>query len=72
MIDPTGKIDNAGLVDIPTAVANGYEAGLNAGIAQVLSTSRPVALAPNPAYGASSILLNLFKGASAPFFLRWN
>jgi hypothetical protein len=59
LIDPTGKIDNAGSVDIPTAVANGYETGLNAGIAQVLSSSKPVALAPNPAAGSSAILLNL-------------
>jgi hypothetical protein len=59
LIDPTGKIDNAGSVDITTAVANGYETGLNAGIAQVLESSRPVALAPNPAIGTSAILLNL-------------
>ena len=59
LIDPTGKIDNAASVDITTAVANGYETGLNAGIAQVLESSRPVALAPNPAIGTSAILLNL-------------
>ena len=59
LIDPTGKIDNAASVDINTAVANGYETGLNAGIAQVLESSRPVALAPNPAIGTSAILLNL-------------
>ena len=59
LIDPTGKIDNAGSADITTAVANGYETGLNAGIAQVLSSSKPVALAPNPAAGSSAILLNL-------------
>ena len=59
LIDPTGKIDNAGSVDITTAVANGYETGLNAGIAQVLESSRPVALAPNPAIGTSAILMNL-------------
>ena len=59
LIDPTGKIDNAGSADITTAVANGYETGLNAGIAQVLSSSKPVALAPNPAAGSSTILLNL-------------
>jgi len=59
LIDPTGKIDNAGSADITTAVANGYETGLNAGIAQVLESSRPVALAPNPANGTSAILMNL-------------
>ena len=59
LIDPTGKIDNAASVDITMAVANGYETGLNAGIAQVLESSRPVALAPNPAIGTSAILLNL-------------
>jgi hypothetical protein len=59
LIDPTGKIDNAGSVDITTAVANGYETGINAGIAQVLSSSKAVALAPNPATGSSAILLNL-------------
>lgn len=59
LIDPTGKIDNAGSADINTAVANGYETGLNAGIAQVLESSRPVALAPNPANGTSAILMNL-------------
>jgi len=59
LIDPTGKIDNAGSADITTAVANGYETGINAGIAQVLSSSKAVALAPNPAAGSSAILLNL-------------
>jgi hypothetical protein len=59
LIDPTGKIDNAGSVDITTAVANGYETGINVGIAQVLSSSKAVALAPNPAAGSSAILLNL-------------
>jgi hypothetical protein len=59
LIDPTGNIDNAGSADITTAVANGYETGLNAGIAQVLSASKAVALAPNPAAGSSAILLNL-------------
>ncbi|MFN4951467.1 MAG: T9SS type A sorting domain-containing protein [Flavobacteriales bacterium] len=59
LIDPTGKIDNAGSVDITTAVANGYETGINAGIAQVLSKSKAVVLAPNPAAGSSAILLNL-------------
>jgi hypothetical protein len=59
LIDPTGKIDNAGSVDITTAVANGYETGINAGIAQVLSSSKAVVLAPNPAAGSSAILLNL-------------
>ena len=59
LIDPTGKIDNAGSVDITTAVANGYETGINAGISQVLSSSKAVALAPNPAAGSSAILLNL-------------
>lgn len=59
LIDPTGKIDNAGSVDITTAVANGYETGINAGIAQVLSSSKAVVLAPNPASGSSAILLNL-------------
>jgi hypothetical protein len=59
LIDPTGKIDNAGSVDITTAVANGYETGINAGIAQVLSSSKAVVLAPNPTAGSSAILLNL-------------
>jgi hypothetical protein len=59
LIDPTGKIDNAGSVDITTAVANGYETGINAGISQVLSSSKAVVLAPNPASGSSAILLNL-------------
>jgi hypothetical protein len=59
LIDPTGKIDNAGSVDITTAVANGYETGINAGIAQVLSSSKAVVLAPNLATGSSAILLNL-------------
>ena len=59
LIDPTGKIDNAGKADITTAVGNGYQQGINAGIAQVLSSDHTVALAPNPATGSSSILLNL-------------
>jgi len=59
LIDPTGKIDNAGSANITTAVANGYETGINAGIAQVLTSDHTVALAPNPATGSSSVLLNL-------------
>ena len=59
LIDPTGKIDNAGSADITTAVANGYETGINAGISQVLSSSKAVVLAPNPATESSAILLNL-------------
>ena len=59
LIDPTGKIDNAGSADITTAVANGYETGINAGISQVLSSSKAVVLAPNPAKESSAILLNL-------------
>lgn len=59
LIDPTGKIDNAGKADITTAVGNGYQQGINAGIAQVLSSDHTVALAPNPATGSSSVLLNL-------------
>jgi hypothetical protein len=59
LIDPTGKIDNAGKADITTAVGNGYQQGINAGIAQVLTSDHTVALAPNPSTGSSSVLLNL-------------
>ncbi|MFZ9581769.1 MAG: Omp28-related outer membrane protein [Crocinitomicaceae bacterium] len=59
LIDPNGKIDNAGSADIVTAVNNGYETGINVGITEVLSESKTLTLAPNPAYGSASVLLQL-------------
>ena len=59
LIDPNGKIDNAGSADIVTAVNNGYETGINVGIAEVLSETKTLTLAPNPAYGSASVLLQL-------------
>ncbi len=59
LIDSNGKIDNAGSADIVTAVNNGYETGINVGIAEVLSETKTLTLAPNPAYGSASVLLQL-------------
>lgn len=59
LIDSNGKIDNAGSADIVTAVNNGYETGINVGIAEVLSEIKTLTLAPNPAYGSASVLLQL-------------
>lgn len=59
LIDPNGKIDNAGSADIVTAVNNGYETGINVGIAEVLSETKTLTLAPNPAYGSASVLLQI-------------
>ncbi len=59
LIDSNGKIDNAGSADIVTAVNNGYETGINVGIAEVLNETKTLTLAPNPAYGSASVLLQL-------------
>ena len=59
LIDSNGKIDNAGSAYIVTAVNNGYETGINVGIAEVLSETKTLTLAPNPAYGSASVLLQL-------------
>jgi hypothetical protein len=59
LIDPMGKIDNAGTADISTAVLNGYETGINAGLSTNVSQSNDVVVVPNPATEKASLLLNL-------------
>ncbi|MFM7565706.1 MAG: T9SS type A sorting domain-containing protein [Flavobacteriales bacterium] len=59
LIDPMGKIDNAGSADISTAVLNGYETGINAGLSTNVSQSNDVVVVPNPATEKASLLLNL-------------
>lgn len=61
LLDPTGKIDNAGSATITEAVANGYEPGLNAGISQDFPNSLDgiVKIAPNPAHDATHVIFNL-------------
>ncbi len=58
LIDPTGKIDNAGTADIATAVANGFEIGMNAGLFEGVSDPT-ISIAPNPAQSYTQVLLNL-------------
>ncbi len=58
LIDPTGKIDNAGTADIATAVANGFESGMNAGLFEGVSDPT-ISIAPNPAQTYTQVLLNL-------------
>lgn len=58
LIDPTGKIDNAGTADIATAVANGFESGMNAGLFEGVSDPT-ISIAPNPAQSYTQVLLNL-------------
>lgn len=62
LIDPTGKIDNAGTADIATAVANGFEIGMNAGLFEGVSDPT-ISIAPNPAQSYTQVLLNLNKAS---------
>ena len=59
LIDPNGKIDNAGSTSITSAVGNGFETGINAGVSQIINQSKTMVVAPNPSTGNAAILLNL-------------
>ena len=63
LIDPTGRIDNAGKATIAEAVSNGYGYGTVAGTEE-LSVGQPDAefmVYPNPASTSASVAINLVK-----------
>ena len=61
LIDPTGKIDNAGKATITEAVSNGYVTGSNAGLYDTNENEldESVRIYPNPACSQTNIALNL-------------
>ncbi|MBM3185519.1 MAG: Omp28-related outer membrane protein [Bacteroidetes bacterium] len=61
LIDPSGKIDNAGKATITEAVSNGYVSGSNAGLyeANVTQLDESVNIYPNPSNSQANIALNL-------------
>ena len=65
LIDPTGKIDNAGTASIATAVTNGFVNGSNAGLFDALENQldETVKLYPNPATSNTTISVNLSNEA---------
>jgi hypothetical protein len=65
LIDPQGRIDNAGKATITEAVSNGYIDGSNAGLFNVSNSTleNVVNVYPNPASSSTNISLNL-KNAS--------
>lgn len=62
LIDPQGRIDNAGKATIAEAVANGYVAGLSTIYGENLE--KMVTVYPNPASSMTTIHLNLESQAS--------
>lgn len=61
LIDPTGRIDNAGKATIAEAVTNGFVDGSNAGLFEPLANQLDAAVKiyPNPATSNTTISLNL-------------
>jgi hypothetical protein len=66
LIDPTGKIDNAGKATITEAVSNGYVNGSNAGLYENLTNQLDeiIKVYPNPASDAATIEILLQNEAS--------
>ncbi len=65
VMDPTGKIDNAGTATIAEAVSNGYVTGTMAtGVAVVNQPDETITLFPNPSNDNSTIYLNLTSESS--------
>ncbi len=66
LIDPTGKIDNAGKATITEAVANGYETGSNAGLFEASSNQldETIKVAPNPVDNETFLHFNIKKESS--------
>lgn len=66
LIDPTGKIDNAGKATITEAVSNGYVNGSNAGLYENVANQldEVIKVYPNPASDAASIEILLQNEAS--------
>jgi hypothetical protein len=72
LIDPTGKIDNAGKATIAEAVTNGYVNGSNAGLYENLANQLDeiIKVYPNPASDAANIEILLQNEASVQVKLR--
>jgi hypothetical protein len=65
LIDPNGRIDNAGKATITEAVANGYVSGtqVGAGVQELDQVDATFQIYPNPASSYTSVLINLEKEA---------
>ena len=63
LIDPTGKIDNAGKATITEAVSNGYVNGSNAGLFEASSNQldESVKVSPNPVDNETFLHFNIKK-----------
>ncbi|MBM3419381.1 MAG: T9SS type A sorting domain-containing protein, partial [Bacteroidetes bacterium] len=61
LIDPAGRIDNAGKTTIAEAVANGYQSGGNAGLFEATENQvdETVKVAPNPVDNQTFIYFNI-------------
>lgn len=66
LIDPAGKIDNAGKSTIAEAVANGYVNGVNLGLteADLEQLDATFSIYPNPAKNLTTITLQLNEAAT--------
>lgn len=65
LIDPTGKIDNAGKATIAKAITNGYDYGVAAGVAEVSAQLDDVVkIYPNPTNSNAVLEVNLKEQAS--------
>jgi hypothetical protein len=63
LMDPTGKIDNAGSATIAEAIANGYVNGTTGTNSVANAPDALVSLYPNPSNGNASIALNLTRAS---------
>jgi hypothetical protein len=59
MIEPSGRINNAGKTTIAEAVANGWLSGLSVGVNTIASTPDMIRLMPNPANNFTNVSLSL-------------
>ncbi len=66
IIDPQGRIDNAGKATISEAVTNGFVSGSNAGIYELTKNNldESVKIYPNPATDGATIVLDLSKSST--------
>jgi len=71
LIDPSGKIDNAGKATITEAVSNGYEMGSNAGLfeANANQLDESVKVSPNPVDNETFLHFNIKKESSVSMSL---
>jgi hypothetical protein len=65
LIDPTGKIDNAGKATIAKAITNGYDFGVVAGVAELSAQlDDQVKIYPNPTNSNATLEINLKEQAT--------